>query len=287
MIWQKAREAIIISKDNPIIYAVSDSIGETAESVVKATTSQFVEEKFDVIRVPYIRDKDAIDKVIEEAAVNNAVICYTIVSPELREHMADKALAYDVEVVDVLGPMLKSIEKSTGLLPRNQAGLIHSLDHEYFKRVEAVEFAVKYDDGKNPLGLLKADVVIIGVSRTSKTPLSMYLAHKKIKVANVPLVPELQPPEELFRVPPYKVIGLLIDPYKLNEIRTERLKTMGLADTAVYADMKRINDELSYAKGIMRRIHCQIINVSNRAIEETAGMILEYVRKNKERHGEE
>ena len=149
-----------------------------------------------------------------------------------------------------------------------------------------MEFAVKYDDGKNPLGLLKADVVIIGVSRTSKTPLSMYLAHKQIKVANVPLVPDLAPPEELFKVPPYKIIGLLIDPFKLNEIRSERLKTMGLSDTATYADMKRIDDELAYAKGIMRRLHCQIINVSNRAIEETAGIIMEYVRKNKERHHE-
>ena len=139
---------------------------------------------------------------------------------------------------------------------------------------------------KSPLGLLKADVVIIGVSRTSKTPLSMYLAHKQIKVANVPLVPELAPPEELFKVPPYKIIGLLIDPFKLNEIRSERLKTMGLSDTATYADMKRIDDELAYAKGIMRRLHCQIINVSNRAIEETAGIIMEYVRKNKERHHE-
>lgn len=136
------------------------------------------------------------------------------------------------------------------------------------------------------MGLLKADVVIIGVSRTSKTPLSMYLAHKQIKVANVPLVPELAPPEELFKVPPYKIIGLLIDPFKLNEIRSERLKTMGLSDTATYADMKRIDDELAYAKGIMRRLHCQIINVSNRAIEETAGIIMEYVRKNKERHHE-
>ena len=273
-------------KNNPVIYAISDSIGETAESVVKATVSQFIEEKFDITRVPYVRDKAQIDKVLEEAAQHKAVVCYTIVSPELREHIADKALSLDVQVVDVLGPMIKSIEKATGMVPRNQAGLIHSLDHEYFKRVEAVEFAVKYDDGKNPMGLLKADVVIIGVSRTSKTPLSMYLAHKRIKVANVPLVPELAPPEELFKVPAHKVVGLLIDPYKLNEIRSTRLKTMGLSDDAVYADVKRIAEELEYAKGIMRRIHCPIINVSNRAIEETAGMILDYVRKNKEKYGE-
>ena len=273
-------------KANPIIYAVSDSIGETAESVVKATVSQFSEEKFDVTRIPYVKDKAQIDKMIAEAAQHKAVVCHTIVSPELREHIADKAMAMDVQVVDVLGPMIKSVEKVTGMLPKNQAGLIHSLDHEYFKRVEAVEFAVKYDDGKNPMGLLKADVVIIGVSRTSKTPLSMYLAHKRIKVANVPLVPELAPPEELFKVPPHKVVGLLIDPFKLNEIRAERLKTMGLSDSAVYADMKRIGEELEYAKGIMRRIHCPIINVSNRAIEETAGIILEYVKKNQEKYGE-
>ncbi len=226
------------------------------------------------------------DRIVEEAAANHGVICYTLVSPELREHMAGQAAARHVQVVDVLGPMLKSIEEGTGLTPLNQAGLIHSLDHDYFDRVEAVEFAVKYDDGKNPLGILKADVVIIGVSRTSKTPLSMYLAHKKIKVANVPLVPELQPPEELFQVPAYKVIGLLIEPQELTTIRGERLKAMGLADTSTYADLQRINEELAYARGIMRRIHCQVINVSNRAIEETAGLILAYVAKNKERQGE-
>lgn len=272
-----------IKKNVPVIYAVSDSVGETAESVIRATISQFVGEKFEQVRVPYVRDREQIDQIIDEAAEYNAIICYTIVSPELREHIVDKAVEKDLQIVDVLGPMLKSIENATGLLPKNKAGLVHTLDHEYFKRVEAVEFAVKYDDGKNPLGLLKADMVIIGVSRTSKTPLSMYLAHKKIKVANVPLVPELEPPEELFKVPPYKVVGLLIDPYKLNDIRSARLKIMGLDNSAEYADMKRIGEELEYAKGIMRRIHCPIINVSNRAIEETAGIIMDYHRRNLER----
>ena len=246
---------------------MSDSIGETAESVVKATTSQFVQEKFDIIRVPYIKDAQQVEKILEEAKESGGIVCYTIVSPELREHI-----------------MQKAIEKTSGLLPKNQAGLIHALDHEYFKRVEAIEFAVKYDDGKNPLGLLKADVVLIGVSRTSKTPLSMYLAHKQLKVANVPLVPEIAPPEELFKVPPHKIIGLLIDPFKLNEIRSERLKTMGLSDGANYADVRRISEELEYAKAIMRRVHCKIINVSNRAIEETAGIILDYVQKNRDRN---
>ena len=248
--------------------------------MVKATASQFVQEKFDIIRIPYVKNVEQIDKIVTEAKENNAIICYTIVSPEMREAIAQRALEQDVEVVDILGPMLKAIEKTSGLLPKNQPGLIHALDHEYFKRVAAIEFAIKYDDGKNPWGLLKADLVIIGVSRTSKTPLSMYLANKQLKVANVPLVQEIPPPEELFKVPSKRVIGLLIDPHKLNEIRIARLKAMGLGDGANYADLRRINEELDYAKAIMQRIHCTIINVSNRAIEETASMVLEYLRKN-------
>ena len=271
---------VIISNTNPIIYALSDSIGGTAESVIKATISQFTETKFDVIRIPYINNKEQIDEALQEAAQHQAVVCYTIVNPRLREHLADRAVELQIQVVDVLGPMLRAIQKNSGLLPKNQAGLIHALDHEYFKRVEAVEFAVKYDDGKNPLGLLKADIVIIGVSRTSKTPLSMYLAHKQLKVANVPLVPEIVPPAELFKVPHHKIIGLLIDPYKLTDIRMTRLKAMGLSEDAEYADVERITEELDYAKGIMRRVHCMIINVSNRAIEETAGIILDYYYKN-------
>ena len=271
---------VIISNTNPIIYALSDSIGGTAESVIKATISQFTETKFEVIRIPYINNKEQIDDALQEAARHQAVVCYTIVNPRLREHLADRAVELQIQVVDVLGPMLRAIQKNSGLLPKNQAGLIHALDHEYFKRVEAVEFAVKYDDGKNPLGLLKADIVIIGVSRTSKTPLSMYLAHKQLKVANVPLVPEIVPPAELFKVPHHKIIGLLIDPYKLTDIRMTRLKAMGLSEDAEYADVERITEELDYAKGIMRRVHCMIINVSNRAIEETAGIILDYYYKN-------
>mgnify|MGYP005975726817 FL=1 len=275
----KEREGPIIA-NQPIIYAISDSIGETSESVVRATTSQFVQEKFDIIRVPYVNSIEQIDKIVQEAKESNAVICYTIVSPEIRAEVARKTQELNVTAVDILGPVLTAIEKTSGLTPKNQPGLIHALDHEYFKRVAAVEFAIKYDDGKNPWGLTKADLVIIGVSRTSKTPLSMYLANKQLKVANVPLVPEIPPPEELFKVPNNRIIGLLIDPHKLNEIRIARLKAMGLGDTANYADLHRIEEELDYARAIMQRLHCMIINVSNRAIEETASLILEYLRKN-------
>jgi regulator of PEP synthase PpsR (kinase-PPPase family) len=138
---------------------------------------------------------------------------------------------------------------------------------------------VKYDDGRDATGVLLADIVLVGVSRTSKTPLSMYLAHRMLKVANVPLVPELQPPEQLFSVSSDKVIGLVIDPEKLNMIRKERLKSLGLADNALYAQIERIKKELEHAQKIMSRVGCKVIDVSNKAVEETAGVILNLFRR--------
>jgi regulator of PEP synthase PpsR (kinase-PPPase family) len=164
--------------------------------------------------------------------------------------------------------------------PKNEPGLIRKLDEKYFKKVEAIEFAVKYDDGKDPRGLKKADIVLIGISRTSKTPLSMYLAHKNIKVANVPLVPEVPVPDEIFEVPPKKIIGLTTNPIKLNEIRQERLKALGLSNEANYASMERILEELDYAEGLMKRLGCPVIDVSTKAVEESANIIMDIMKQN-------
>ena len=127
------------------------------------------------------------------------------------------------------------VERTLDEKPLEKPGLVHQLDDDYFKKIEAIEFAVKYDDGRDPRGILLADIVLIGVSRTSKTPLSQYLAHKRYKVANVPLVPEVEPPDELFQVDPKKCFGLVISPEKLNNIRKERLIALGLNDDASYA----------------------------------------------------
>ena len=150
----------------PEVYVVSDSLGETAESVAKATISQF-DEDIDIIRVPFIRHAEQIQKVIDEAASHNAVVCHTLVSRELRETFEKIADAKGVRYVDILGPMMDTVGTITTTKPRMKPGIIHKLDEEYFKKVEAIEFAVKYDDGKNPAGFAKADVVLLGVSRTS------------------------------------------------------------------------------------------------------------------------
>ena len=244
------------------LYVVSDSIGETAEKVAKATISQFDQDAMDIVRIPFVRHTEQIRNIIEEAASNGGVICHTLVSQELRDSFEKIAREEHVQYVDILGPMLNMVSNVTDSRPRMKPGIIHRLDQEYFKRVAAIEFAVKYDDGKNPSGFKKADVVLVGVSRTSKTPLSMYL-----------------------EVPPYKVIGLIIDPFKLNTIRTERIKALGFSGSANYTDLSRIQEELMYAKEVMRRLHCMVIDVSNKAIEETASRIIEIIEKNKQLYG--
>lgn len=271
-------------RNRPVIYIISDSIGETAELVARAASSQFNGGGVDIRRVPYVNDAAEIPEIVEEAAAFNSIVAYTLVLPELRETLKKEAAKYNLITVDIITPMLDALTQIEGRPPKLEPGLVRKMDEEYFRKVEAIEFAVKYDDGKDPRGILRADIVILGVSRTSKTPLCMYLAHKRIKAANVPLVPEVSPPEELFKLPSHRIIGLTIRPNQLNEIRRERLKTLGLTSNADYASMDRILRELEYAESIMRKTGCSVIDVTNKAVEETASRVLEIYYRG-ERHG--
>lgn len=262
----------------PLVYVLSDSVGETAELVIKAGLSQFNGGEYKIHRIPYVEDQAIIDETLQLAKEKEAIIGFTLVDPKLREYLNDEAAKMKVEAIDIMGPMMKSMERVFETSPRLEAGLVHQLDEDYFKRVEAIEFAVKYDDGRDPRGISRADIILIGVSRTSKTPLSQYLAHKRLKVANVPLVPEVEPPDELFEVDPEKCIGLKITSDKLNEIRKERLKALGLGDKATYANLDRIDQELAYFERIVEKIGCKTIDVSNKAVEETANSILQMIR---------
>ncbi|NMA85722.1 MAG: kinase/pyrophosphorylase [Tissierellia bacterium] len=262
------------------IYVLSDSIGETGEQVAKAAVSQFNPERYEVRRFPYITHKDQILEVFEEARYEKCIIIYTIVIEELKDNVIELGEKYNIPTVDLMTPALDSLEDVLGYAPKRESGLIRRLDEKYFKKVEAVEFAVKYDDGKDTRGIKKADIVLVGVSRTSKTPLSMYLAHKNFKVANVPLVPEVPAPEELFLKDPKRVFGLIANPFKLNEIRQERLKSLGLKNNANYASVERIELELEYSRQIMEKLNCIVIDVSNKAVEETAGIVIDYMKEN-------
>lgn len=261
-----------------IVYVVSDAAGDTGELVVRAAIAQFHPIHAEIRRTPFITDETALQRITEQAKLAQAIVLYTLVMPQLREGMKRLAEESGVVAIDLLGPFIETLEQRTGRKSRQEPGLNHVLDADYFRKVEAVEFAVKYDDARDTSGVLKADIVLVGVSRTSKTPLSMYLAHQKYKVANVPLVPEIKPPDELFKLPKEKIIGLTINTSYLNIIRKERLKALGLPNTAAYATTDRIEKELHYAEDIMSKLGCFVIDVSHRAVEETASLIMEYVR---------
>jgi hypothetical protein len=266
-------------ENSPKIYVISDSLGETAEQVVKAAAIQFNSDITEIRKEPFVTDRSQIMRIIQEAKDNKCVVVYTIVIPELKGVLEEECDRYNIPRVDILGPLMEALKRIAPTSPKLEAGLIHKLDEHYFRRMEAVEFAVKYDDGKDPRGVLRADVVLLGVSRTSKTPLSMYLAHKNYKVANIPLVPEVEPPRELFQISNRRIIGLTAEPEKLNQIRQERLKTLGLNDSANYASMERILQELEYADRIYKKLGCPVIDVSKKAVEETASIILQILKE--------
>lgn len=263
------------------IYIISDSLGETGAIVAKSAISQFKTQDYNIKRFSYVHQLDELEVILKKAALkHNSVIIYTLVERELVRYIREFTSKNGILSIDLMNPIIDALEEKIGLPPSREPGIIRKLDDDYFSRVAAIEFAVKYDDGKDPEGLYKAELVLIGVSRTSKTPLSMYLANKNIKVANVPLVIEVVPPKALFEIPSTKIIGLTNDPEKLNKIRVERLKALGLERGSSYATYERILDELDYADDIMKRIGCPIIDVSNKAIEETAEVILNFVLKN-------
>ncbi|EFI42376.1 MULTISPECIES: pyruvate, water dikinase regulatory protein [Peptoniphilus] len=269
-----------MSDNSIIIYVISDSIGETGELIAKGSIRQFESENFEIKRYPYHNTIEQIEPILLEAAQSTrSLIIYTNVVQSTRDFIEKKAEELSLHTVDVMGSPMSHLEAILGYSPVREPGLIRRLDDNYFKKVEAIEFAVKYDDGKDPRGAKKADICLVGISRTSKTPLSMYLANKLYKVANIPLVPEVPVPAEVYEKDINRVIGLTCNPEKLITIREERLKSLGLSSSAKYANIERIKAELKYSKQIMEELGCFVIDVSNKAIEETAEIIIDHMEK--------
>ena len=253
---------------------ISDSVGDTARKVLQAVLAQFPSLTVHMYHYPFIRKMKDLEPVLEEAKELKAFVIHTLVLENLSEFTDDFCEAENLPCYNILKDLVKDISKATGQLPLKRAGALHRLDDEYFNRISAIEFAVKYDDGKDPKGFLDADLVLLGVSRTSKTPLSMFLANKNIKVANLPIMPEASVPEEIWQVDPKKIVGLTNDAEVLNNFRKERMIAYGLSPETIYSDMDRIRAELEYAYDLYNKLGCIVINVSKRSIEETAAIIM-------------
>lgn len=260
------------------IFAVSDSIGETAEQVAIAAASQF-KEKVKVKRIPYVNTMEEVNEVIKSIEdVKSTIIVSTIITVNVREFLTQKCIEKNVNIINVLGPIINVASTVLNKLPSYNPGAMWETDEMYFKKIEAMEFAMQYDDSKDYRGIKNADVVLIGLSRTSKTPLCMYLANKGIKAINIPLVPEVGVPDEIYEIDKKKIFGLIIDPLQLIEIRKRRLdKFHRISSDIEYAGDARILQELEFSDRIMRRIGCKTIDVTKRAIEDTALIIMDSI----------
>ncbi|ACV28387.1 Putative phosphotransferase yqfL [Anaerococcus prevotii] len=254
---------------------ISDSTGETAQNYIKSVTSQFPDLKVNLIRKPSIDTTEEIDEVMTEAD-SNCIVVQTIANEDLSKHLRAVAKEKNIEVLDILNYGIRKVEEATGLKAVREIGLTRTLSEDYFNMIEAIEFAIQYDDGKDPRGFPLSDIVLVGVSRTSKTPTTMILATKNFKVSNLPLVPEIKLPREIFEVDPDRIIGLVIDPDKLSNIREVRSKSLGIVGESIYYDDKRIRRELEYAQEVFKDLDCKVIDVTENTIEQTATDIVQY-----------
>jgi [pyruvate, water dikinase]-phosphate phosphotransferase / [pyruvate, water dikinase] kinase len=264
--------------DDPVeLHVISDSTGETASKLAKAVEVQFPGLDFDVIRHPRIASADDVQLAAERARGRRAVAIYTLVDPAYRESMRTLCKRYKIHYCDLLGHPIDAVARVSGLPARMEPSAQPVLDSAYFKRIAAIEFAVRFDDGVAAYGLHDADIVLVGVSRSSKTPLSIYLGYLGYKTANIPIVSGIEPPPELFRVDPTRVVGVTIDAETLHNVRTQRVRTM--KGPKKYAELTEIYQELEHAEAVHRRLGCPVVEVSNMAIEETAHRIIRLVEQ--------
>lgn len=260
------------------IIIISDSAGDTAFNNAVAAAAQFPDAQINYRRYPFIINKEKLEDTFAEIVqYPNLLLIYSLVKDEMQIPVIRFVREHQIQSVDILSPAIESIQKLTGLKPQQRIGAQHKMNQKYFDRISAMEFAVMYDDGKDPKGFLEADVVLLGVSRTSKTPLSLFLANKNLKVANLPLVPDTHIPKEIYQIDPKKIIGLTNDLSVLNEIRRERMISYGLNPDTSYSNVDAIKKELDSAQKLYDQLGCFVINVAHRSIEETAAIIMNHL----------
>lgn len=264
------------------VLVISDALGETAASVALAAAGQFDEGAVAIERLSRVQDVRQVKRYLESlaGAAKKIAAFHTIVQDELRCEVAGLLVEQGIAAVDLLGPAIDTIAALTGLAPKGIPGIIHQTDERYFQRIACMEYTVEHDDGRGADDLSEADIVLIGVSRTSKTPLSMYLALQGYHVANIPLAPQMEPPQALFEVDPARIFGLVTTVEAIAPIRAQRLGTAQAQSAAgSYADPDAIELEFAYARSLMKRLGCFVVHTDGKAIEESATEIIERLNR--------
>lgn len=264
------------------VLVISDALGETAASVALAAAGQFDEGAVAIERLSRVQDARQVKRYLESlaGAAKKIAAFHTIVQNELRSEVAGLLVEQGIAAVDLLGPAIGTIAALTGLTPKGIPGIIHRTDEHYFQRIACMEYTVEHDDGRGADDLSEADIVLIGVSRTSKTPLSMYLALQGYRVANIPLAPQMEPPKALFEVDPARIFGLVTTMEAIAPIRAQRLgTTLAQSVAGSYADPTSIELEFAYARSLMKRLGCFVVHTDGKAIEESATEIIERLNR--------
>ena len=261
----------------PPIYIVSGGKGLAGDAVVQSVLIQFPNNKVPVIIVPDILNQQKVDDIVSKALVTKGVIVHTMVDPEARKMLIQSCIHSGVNHFDLVGDLSDYLSNLLNTRPISKPGLYRLSNIAYFQRVEAIDFTLKVDDGQNPEKITRADIVLTGVSRTGKTPLSVYLAMFGWKVANVPLVSGIEPPKELFEADPGRVFGLNISQIYLIAQRANRVKSLHMGDDTDYINAKKVGEELAYARRIFERGGFTEIQITNKPIESSANEILNII----------
>ena len=261
------------------LHLVSDATGDTVHSVARACLVQF--EGAEAIEHIWsmVRTKSQIERVIAGVEANPGLVLYTLVNETLRQPLVDGCRRVQVPAIPVLDPVIGALGAYLGRQSRGLPGQQHLLDREYFARIDAMTFALAHDDGQSAWGLNEADVILVGVSRTSKTPTCIYLANRGIKAGNVPIVPDMPLPAELFAATRPLIVGLTNDPERLIQVRQNRLSMLHQDDRTDYTDVEAVRREVAQARRVFADHHWPVIDVTRRSIEETAAAILKLLAR--------
>ncbi len=261
------------------VHLVSDSTGETLNAMAKAVVARFegvipIEHIYALVRTPR-----QLERVLEEIEAAPGIVLHTLVDPELRQMLEAGCRRVGAPQLGALDPLVKVVGGYLGAALSRKIGAQHALDSDYFERMGALDFAMHHDDGQGLDELERADVVLVGVSRTSKTPTCVYLAHRGIRAANVPLVPTQEPPELLSHLKHPLVVGLVVSPDRLVSIRRNRLQHLGVDPTTDYVDTDRVREETVRARRLFERLGWPAIDVSRRSVEETAAQVINLINE--------
>ncbi|MDO1559100.1 pyruvate, water dikinase regulatory protein [Brevundimonas sp. 2R-24] len=265
------------------VHLVSDSTGETLNAVGKAATARFesvipIEHIYALVRSP-----KQMERVLEQIAAAPGLVLHTLVDPDLRNMLIEGCRALNTPEIAALDPLIATLSRYLGASLTTRVGAQHALDHDYFNRISALDYAIAHDDGQGAPDLNKADVVLVGVSRTSKTPTCIYLAHRGVRAANVPLVPGHGTPPGLEGLTQPLIVGLTVSPDRLLQVRRNRLNVLGEVRDTNYVDEGVVRDEIIQAKRLFHRNGWPTIDVTRRSVEETAAAVINLLNERRER----